>query len=114
MATDVKASVQTGTISGPEDESLSDRPLTPKHGANTSPSEKKALFSWFDKNDGPLERRLVLKLDLAILSFSFLSFWVSVSKNVQLSAVANRKNVRLCILIEASSRTHTSVECVRR
>ena len=38
---------------------------------------KKGFFAWFDPNDGPLERRLILKLDFFILTYAFIGFWVS-------------------------------------
>ncbi|OAP62748.1 hypothetical protein AYL99_01975 [Fonsecaea erecta] len=44
--------------------------------ANAQPSKDRSIFAWFDKNDGPVERRLVLKLDLTILSFACMGFWV--------------------------------------
>ncbi|KAJ9145060.1 MFS general substrate transporter [Pleurostoma richardsiae] len=37
---------------------------------------KKSFLSWFDINDGPLERRLILKLDFFILSYAFIGFWI--------------------------------------
>lgn len=45
--------------------------------ANANPSEERSFFAWFDKNDGPIERRLILKLDLLTLSFACMGFWVS-------------------------------------
>lgn len=44
--------------------------------ANPNPSKERSTFSWFDKNDGPVERRLILKLDLLTLSFACMGFWV--------------------------------------
>ena len=38
---------------------------------------KKGFFAWFDPNDGPLERRVILKLDFFILTYAFIGFWVS-------------------------------------
>ncbi len=35
------------------------------------------FFHWFDPNDGPVERRLVLKLDFYILTYACVGFWVS-------------------------------------
>lgn len=37
---------------------------------------KRSFWSWFDPNDGPLERRLIVKLDFFILVFAFIGFWV--------------------------------------
>ena len=48
--------------------------------ANVTVSRAGNLFRWFDENDGPIERRLINKLDLYILSFSILGFWVSLEK----------------------------------
>jgi hypothetical protein len=45
--------------------------------ANASPSKERSFFSWFDKNDGPVERRLILKLDILTLSFACMGFWVT-------------------------------------
>ncbi|KAF4122226.1 MFS transporter, ACS family, pantothenate transporter [Geosmithia morbida] len=36
----------------------------------------KQFFSWFNPNDGPLERRLITKLDFFILAYAFIGFWV--------------------------------------
>ncbi|KAH7325692.1 major facilitator superfamily domain-containing protein [Stachybotrys elegans] len=36
----------------------------------------KSFFAWFDKDDGPFERRVISKLDLFILSYAFIGFWV--------------------------------------
>lgn len=45
--------------------------------ANASPSKDRGFFAWFDDNDGPVERKLILKLDLLNLSFACMGFWVS-------------------------------------
>ncbi|KAF4873163.1 putative transporter SEO1 [Colletotrichum siamense] len=37
---------------------------------------KKSFFAWFDRNDGPLERRVILKLDFFILTYAFVGFWI--------------------------------------
>ncbi|KAJ4263445.1 hypothetical protein NW762_006264 [Fusarium torreyae] len=37
---------------------------------------KKKFLSWFDPNDGPLERKLITKLDFLILAYAFIGFWV--------------------------------------
>lgn len=44
--------------------------------ANTNPSKERSFFAWFDRNDGPIERRLILKLDFLTLSFACMGFWV--------------------------------------
>ena len=44
--------------------------------ANRNVGSKRAFFSWFDPNDGPAERQLILKLDFFILSYAFIGFWV--------------------------------------
>ncbi|KAJ4319199.1 hypothetical protein N0V84_006481 [Fusarium piperis] len=36
----------------------------------------KKFFSWFDPNDGPLERRVIKKLDFFILAYAFIGFWI--------------------------------------
>ena len=48
------------------------------YGANKKFDTNRKFFSWFDSNDGPLERRLVLKLDVFILTFAFIGFWVRI------------------------------------
>lgn len=48
--------------------------------ANANPSKERHFFAWFDKNDGPVERRLILKLDLLTLSFACMGFWVCLMK----------------------------------
>lgn len=52
-------------------------PNQPSYGANRNPSTKKSFVAWFDSNDGPLERRVITKLDIFILSYAFIAFWVS-------------------------------------
>ncbi|KAF9877192.1 hypothetical protein CkaCkLH20_05458 [Colletotrichum karsti] len=47
--------------------------LNPKPNRQFS---KKKFFSWFDANDGPLERRVIFKLDFFILSYAFIGFWI--------------------------------------
>lgn len=37
---------------------------------------KRSFWSWFDPNDGPLERKLIMKLDFFILVFAFIGVWV--------------------------------------
>jgi hypothetical protein len=45
--------------------------------ANSHVSESRGgFFHWFDPNDGPVERRLVLKLDFYILTYACIGFWV--------------------------------------
>ena len=36
----------------------------------------RAWFHWFAESDSPKERRLILKLDLLIVPYAFLSYWV--------------------------------------
>jgi hypothetical protein len=43
---------------------------------NIAPA-KGGLFRWFDPNDGPVERRLITKLDVTILGYACIGFWVS-------------------------------------
>lgn len=60
-------------------DSASTSDATPRttYGANTTPGTTKAFFAWFDQNDGPFERRVIKKLDIFILSYAFIAFWVS-------------------------------------
>lgn len=44
---------------------------------------KKGFFAWFDPNDGPLERRVILKLDFFILTYAFIGFWVRLSNDLK-------------------------------
>ncbi|KAM5378134.1 hypothetical protein ACJZ2D_004592 [Fusarium nematophilum] len=37
---------------------------------------KKKFLSWFDPNDGPLERRVITNLDFFILAYAFIGFWI--------------------------------------
>ncbi len=37
---------------------------------------KRSIWQWFHPDDGPIERKLILKLDLFILSFACIGFWV--------------------------------------
>jgi hypothetical protein len=46
--------------------------------ANRNLGSKRAFFSWSDPNDGPSERRLILKLDFFILTYAFIGFWVCI------------------------------------
>jgi MFS family permease len=52
--------------------------------ANRNLGSKKKFFSWFDPNDGPAERRLILKLDFFILTYAFIGFWVKSFLNSRL------------------------------
>ena len=36
----------------------------------------RAWFHWFAESDSPEERKLILKLDLLIVPYAFLSYWV--------------------------------------
>lgn len=56
--------------------------------ANPSPSAERSFFAWFDKNDGPVERSLILKLDFYILSFACMGFWVSQSRSLSLTPLS--------------------------
>jgi hypothetical protein len=60
-------------VSGQETES---NELPNRERANRNLGSKKKFFSWFDPNDGPAERRLILKLDFFILTYAFIGFWV--------------------------------------
>ncbi|KAF4908845.1 hypothetical protein CGCVW01_v012146 [Colletotrichum viniferum] len=37
---------------------------------------KRSSVAWFDRNDGPWERRVILKLALLILTYAFVGFWI--------------------------------------
>ena len=43
---------------------------------NRSWQTRTAYFRWFHPNDGTTERRLITKLDLSILTFACIGFWV--------------------------------------
>jgi hypothetical protein len=60
----------------PETESKEEVHVNNPYGANPNPSKDRSFVAWFDKNDGPVERRLILKLDFLILSFACMGFWV--------------------------------------
>ncbi|KAF2832391.1 MFS general substrate transporter [Ophiobolus disseminans] len=49
---------------------------TVRESANRNLRAKRAFFAWFDPNDGPAERRLIMKLDFFILSYAFVGFWI--------------------------------------
>ncbi|KIW13841.1 hypothetical protein PV08_06621 [Exophiala spinifera] len=57
-------------------ESKEHTPVNNPYGANPNPSKERSFFAWFDKNDGPAERKLILKLDFFILSFACMGFWI--------------------------------------
>ncbi|KIW09931.1 hypothetical protein PV08_11707 [Exophiala spinifera] len=39
------------------------------------PSSRRSILKWYHPEDGPEERRLILKLDLSILTFACIGFW---------------------------------------
>ncbi|KAH8593809.1 major facilitator superfamily domain-containing protein [Bisporella sp. PMI_857] len=43
---------------------------------NRKVAKSPRLWSWFDENDGPEERKLVFKLDVYIMGFAFVGYWV--------------------------------------
>lgn len=57
-------------------EAKEDAALPTSYGANPNPSKDRSLWAWFDKNDGPEERKLILKLDFLLLSYACMGFWV--------------------------------------
>lgn len=63
-------------VAATEADSASATPSLYRQRANQNLGSKRAFFSWFDPNDGPAERRLILKLDFFILSYAFIGFWV--------------------------------------
>lgn len=73
---------------------------------------EKVFLSWFDKNDGPVERRLITKIDFFILSYAFIGFWVFDSPDTMLSSfVASLPlmiTCRFCISIVVFLRTPMS------
>lgn len=42
-------------------------------------------YHWFAPEDGPQERRLILKLDLLIVPYSFLLYWIKYVDQVNIS-----------------------------
>lgn len=64
------------TATSAEDVSKSASRTEAPERANTDPSKERSFFAWFDRNDGPIERRLILKLDFLTLSFACMGFWV--------------------------------------
>jgi hypothetical protein len=46
---------------------------------NKNWSSKRSFFRWFHPDDGPDERKLLVKLDLYILAFACIAFWVCCS-----------------------------------
>lgn len=61
------------------------------YGANPSPSKDRSFFAWFDKNDGPVERKLILKLDFLILSFACMGFWASRPPSMKLKFLTTKQ-----------------------
>lgn len=54
-----------------------EEPLITRERANRNLSVAKgSFFRWFDPNDGPLERRLIWKLDIYILTFACAAYIV--------------------------------------
>jgi hypothetical protein len=43
---------------------------------NKNWSTQRSFFRWFHPDDGPDERKLILKLDIYILAFACIAFWV--------------------------------------
>lgn len=72
MAEKLQASVVSQDTSSEGSQSL----VAGRERANQNVGAERALFSWFDPNDGPAERRLILKLDFFILTYAFVGFWV--------------------------------------
>lgn len=74
---DMSQPVEKDSVAAVTD-AVSDDPSTTndRPQANANPSKDRSFFSWFDKNDGLVERRLILKLDFLTLSFACMGFWV--------------------------------------
>ena len=45
----------------------------------------RAWYHWFAESDTPAERKLILKLDLLIVPYAFIGFWVSYIDSVNIS-----------------------------
>ncbi|KAI1243944.1 hypothetical protein MGN70_013812 [Eutypa lata] len=73
MATTKQASATVLSDSGDNSDNGLSTELTERPNRNFT---KKSFFSWFDANDGPLERRVILKLDFFILTYAFIGFWL--------------------------------------
>lgn len=69
--------------------------------ANANPSKDRGFFAWFDNNDGPVERSLILKIDLLTLSFACMGFWVCSASSHAMPFSLTRV-FRSCTSIEAS------------
>ncbi|KAF2652580.1 MFS general substrate transporter [Lophiostoma macrostomum CBS 122681] len=73
MSDKVEAHVLGHETETPNSESTED---LSRERANRNIGSARPFLSWFDPNDGPAERRLILKLDFFILSYAFIGFWV--------------------------------------
>lgn len=47
-----------------------------EYRAKKEDQEGHKWYHWFDKDDTPAERRLIMKLDIILCAFSFLMYWV--------------------------------------
>lgn len=83
MATTKQASATVLSDSGDNSDNGLSTELTEHPNRNFT---KKSFFSWFDANDGPLERRVILKLDFFILTYAFIGFWVSLGRYTERTA----------------------------
>lgn len=46
---------------------------------------KRSIWQWFHPDDGPTERKLIVKLDFYILSFACIGFWVSLPSSSRIT-----------------------------
>ncbi|KAG4430112.1 hypothetical protein IFR05_014410 [Cadophora sp. M221] len=49
--------------------------LTRERANRSISASHRGFFHWFDPSDGPVERRLILKLDFYILTYACVGFW---------------------------------------
>lgn len=47
--------------------------------------EPRRWYHWYSQKDNPEERRLILKLDLLIVPFAFLGYWLKYVDQANLS-----------------------------
>ena len=80
MSEPVKSPAVEGVLETPS-ESSSPTSLNeqPKWTVNRAVAKSPNFFSWFDTNDSPEERKLIMKMDMYIMGFAFVGYWVSLA-----------------------------------